>query len=417
EPDVLGGKGHPFSSCNRDNSFPTETTIDEASLRAVTYYDDYAFPHASESDFAFVDELESRSYYANMKGEVTGTMVKNLSDNSWLKSISYFDEQYRPIYTVTENHLGGTDRLTLTYENAVRNEVTVQLLKHSTSTENHTIREEFTYDHVGRLLSVTHQVDTDPVVTIAAHQYNALGELTQKQLHGSGVAALQTVDYRYHIRGWLEKINELTDTEDYFAQEFYYEKDNHNFNGNIREVVWKQAGSPEKRYTYTYDAADQLTGAQYSYRDGTGTWTSGAYQLPNVSYDGNGNITALKREGAVGGLTKILDDLTYSYQGNQLVAVDEQNLGEASYGFIDGASTTTEYQYDAAGNLTRDDNKGVTGISYDPLLNLPLQVTINGQGTIQYTYDAAGTRLSQTIRDTGGNIISSTDYVGVFEYQ
>ncbi|MGB3182937.1 MAG: DUF6443 domain-containing protein, partial [Cyclobacteriaceae bacterium] len=47
-------------------------------------------------------------------------------------------------------------------------------------------------------------------VTLAKNEYNALGELINKKLHSTdeGQSWLQDTDYRYNIRGWLERIND-----------------------------------------------------------------------------------------------------------------------------------------------------------------------------------------------------------------
>ena len=50
-------------------------------------------------------------------------------------------------------------------------------------------------------------------------------------------------------------------------------------------------------------------------------------------YDLNGNIKKLQRKGSTG---SFLDNLTYSYIGNQLWSVDEDITGDKNAGFIDG---------------------------------------------------------------------------------
>jgi len=103
-----------------------------------------------------------------------------------------------------------------------------------------------------------------------------------------------------------------------------------------------------------------------------------------------------------------MDILGYTYDaGNKLVKVTD--IGNATYGFKDGANLTTEYLYDANGNLKTDANKNITAIQYN-YLNLPTQVTINGQN-ILYVYDATGVKLRKTVNTT------TTDYTGNFIYE
>ncbi|MGB3852103.1 MAG: DUF6443 domain-containing protein [Tunicatimonas sp.] len=398
-----GGVGY-----NLSQGFPS---VSEASIRSVSYYDNYSFPHASQAAYG----AGGTSHRSAVKSLMTGSMTRKLDDNTWLKDVTYYDEQYRPIVTASDNHQGGTDRLTTTYRNAVNDEVLSTTLTHN-GQENHTITQGYTYDHMGRLTGETHRLDQGATMTLATHTYNVLGQRVQKQMN----SGQQTVDYRYHIRGWLTKINELGSSDDFFAQELFYDYGfaQKQYNGNLAGVQWSRAGGQQHAYGYVYDEADRLTGADYRHRPAAGGWaaTPGNYTVDQVSYDRNGNIQRLKRYGQVQELQYALDDLDYDYSGNRLTAVNESGDGQAELGFKDAGSGNDEYAYDAGGNLTQDQNKGITNITYDALLNLPLVVSLN-TGTIRYTYDAAGNRLSQRTEDENGVLLSETDYLGAFEYR
>ena len=399
----------------RGYSNQTFPSVSEATLRTVTYYDRYTFPHASAGGFSFSDDIAARSQRREVVGQVTGALTRKLDDNSWLRSVTYYDEQYRPIQALTENHLGGRDRITTEYRNTVNSDLLSTKRVHSSSNGNRALTQNYTYDHTGRLLSVTHQLDNQPAVTLAAHEYNALGELVEKQLGGGQ----QTVDYRYNIRGWLTRINELGSVNDYFSQRLHYDFgfEKKSYNGNVAGVQWQRAGGQAHAYGYLYDAANRVIGADYRQRAEVGSWATepGSFSVDKVSYDRNGNIGELKRYGEQDERLYLWDDLSYTYRGNQLLAV--QDAGEAETGFVDGASSVAEYAYDGSGNLTRDDNKGITSITYDPVLNLPTEVVIDGRGTIKYTYDAAGTKLRQQVIPTDGSPTKTTDYVSGFHYQ
>ena len=183
----------------------------------------------------------------------------------------------------------------------------------------------------------------------------------------------------------------MDDAKDYFAQELYYDYgfEEKQYNGNLAGVQWKNADGSQQAYGYLYDEVNRITGADYRSRQGS-SWAeqAGSHSLDGVSYDKNGNIETLKRYGKVNGLTYILDELSYGYQGNRLASVADD--GEQSVGFVDGETQSSrEYGYDASGNMTSDSNKGISSTSYDPVLNLPLEV-VTKTGTIQYAYNAAG---------------------------
>ena len=88
--------------------------------------------------------------------------------------------------------------------------------------------------------------------------------------------------------------------------------------------------------------------------------------------------------------------------GNQLKSVNDAITTMAynnSFEFKNGANATTEYMYDANGNLTKDLNKNITDIQYN-FLNLPDTVTFSDGSTISYLYSADGVKL-RTIHKIG----------------
>ncbi|MCF2875586.1 hypothetical protein L1265_12780, partial [Tenacibaculum sp. Cn5-1] len=221
---------------------------------------------------------------------------------------------------------------------------------------------------------------------------------------------LQTVDYKYNVRGWLKNINQDTNTNDgdLFNFTLAYNKPTSGdalFNGNISQTSWNtlNTDTSSKIYSYSYDALNRILGA---------TGVNGSnYNVSGITYDKNGNILSLIRNGHTNvGATSfgVMDNLVYSYDnGNKLTKVLDN--GNDIYGFKDGANTTTEYTYDANGNMKTDANKGITNIVYNHL-NLPTQVTIGGQN-ITYTYDAAGMKLKKVVNGT------TTEYAGNYMYE
>lgn len=94
-----------------------------------------------------------------------------------------------------------------------------------------------------------------------------------------------------------------------------------------------------------------------------------------------------------------VDDLTLTYNGNQLKKVEDaadEILNEQSYDFHDGADNATEYAYDSNGNVIRDDNRGLTDITYN-VLNLPSHIEVGSDEASEairdYIYDGAGKKL------------------------
>ncbi|MCL6275433.1 DUF6443 domain-containing protein [Muricauda sp. 2012CJ35-5] len=258
---------------------------------------------------------------------------------------------------------------------------------------------------------------------IVFNQFDEMGQLESKKVGGDSATdfnsaqGLQTVDYRYNVRGWLTDINDVTNTtpDKLFNYNIVYNGGvNPLYNGNISSTQWRTDNTDKglKRYDYTYDALNRITSAISSDTN---------YNLDWVGYDKNGNIGKLKRKGHINALADqfgLMDDLTYSYSANQLQAVDDDSLASSTQGFVDRVEQTTEYYYDDNGNMTKDDNKGVTNITYN-YLNLPTLVEVNNSdhtGTISYIYDATGTKLKKTL--SAGTIGTTvTEYAGNYVYQ
>ena len=146
--------------------------------------------------------------------------------------------------------------------------------------------------------------------------------------------------------------------------------------------------------------------------------TPTAFRRTLRGYDKNGNIKSLQRYGQTGASAYgLLDNLTFTLNGNQLSGVDDAVTASAYGGgfeFKDGVKQANEYAYDANGNLTKDLNKGITGISYN-CLNLPNAVTFSVGSTITYTYGADGTKL-RTVHKIG-SATTTTDYCGNVIYE
>src|SRR5258706_6672968 len=113
-----------------------------------------------------------------------------------------------------------------------------------------------------------------------------------------------------------------------------------------------------------------------------------------------------------------MDSLKYNYgtgnaRGNQLISI--RDAGNISQGFVDGNTAGADYIYDANGNMTVDNNKAITAISYNHL-NLPAVVTKTAGNYINYTYDASGRKLSRQLY-TSGVLKKKCDYMGEFYYE
>ncbi|WP_108808290.1 DUF6443 domain-containing protein [Aquimarina spinulae] len=378
-------------------------------LHTINYYDDYGFDLAGLTNPGTV---YNEAITDQTKTLPTGSKVRVLDTYDWITTVTWYDNKSRPIYVASKNeYLNTTDIVATQLDFVGKVEQTKSTHTKGSNAAIVTI-DTFTYDHMGRALTQTQKINTQAVETIVENTYDALGQLERKKTGGG----LQEVDYKYNVRGWLTKINDPNTTlgNKLFAFKINYNTPQHGatalFNGNISETTWKTANdNVERHYKYSYDNLNRITDANYNSQDNSEQdW----FRVFGITYDKNGNLKSLKRhkKGNVA-----LDYLSYTYDtGNKLLTVEEQIDGAS--GFEDGTNTNDDYTYDANGNMTIDQNKGITGITYNHL-NLPKTVTINNAshtGNIAYIYDATGVKLKK-ITTEGSSLI--TEYAGSYVYK
>lgn len=404
-----------------NRSYPTASSI---KIHTINYYDDYEFYRAGTALPQNIPAVYGVPLTSNVKGLPTGTKVFVLGTaNTWITTVTYYNDKARPIYVYTKNdYLGTTDFVQTKLD--FTGKVLETYRSHNKTDDalpTQARKDVFTYDHADRLKTQTQYLNHSTTgERIVSNTYDALGQLKSKGVGGkASQSRLQTIDYKYNVRGWLQKINQDTNNDnDLFNFTLRYDNPTTGtplFNGNISQTSWNSlsADSSIKTYTYSYDALNRITGAD----DNTGH-----YNLNFVSYDKNGNIASLKRKGhltafpnpSTAGHWGLMDNLIYSYDsGNKLTKVTDS--GNATYGFKDGTNLATEYMYDANGNMLTDANKGITAISYNHL-NLPTQVSKGVTGVINFVYDAVGTKLEKKVSVVGGGV-TTTQYAGSYIYK
>ncbi|VXB14342.1 RHS repeat domain-containing protein [Chryseobacterium sp. 8AT] len=333
-------------------------------------------------------------------------------------------------YTKTESELdfSGTPKQIKTYHKRL-----------SSDTEK-VITENFTYDHQNRLLTHTHQVDSNPMEYLAQNKYNELSQLEYKKVGGtSSNTPLQQIDYAYNIRGWMTKINNPNDLSggDLFGYEIKYQNPVNTsqspakFNGNIAEIDWKTTNDGVmRRYGYQYDGLNRLL--KGIYQEPQSSVPQNNFYNEEQSYDLSGNILTLRRNQAAydGSTALLLDNLNYNYNGNKLTSVTDTSGNYGGYPDVGGNTI----DYDANGNMKTQKDKGILQIDYN-LLNLPKEVKFDATYIIRnkvtgeseernvrtnYLYRADGTKLKKKyiyfFNKGNSERIVTTDYLDGFQY-
>ncbi|PSL45740.1 YD repeat-containing protein [Chitinophaga niastensis] len=423
--------------------------LDPSTLTPLTYtfYDDYSYtgvlapqtgdfnkPQAGSNPYA--EPVTAVS--AMTKGLVTGAKVRVVGTNTWLTTSTYYNDKGRVIQLLSENINNGVDVVTSLYDFNGKQLSTYQHHNnpHSKATPDMRLLTNMSYDAVGRLTSISKQVNDDAAKVIVQNSYNELGQLMTKTLG----ANLESLTYDYNIRGWLKGINksyaQSGSAGHYFGTELHYDYGytQSQYNGNIAGITWRSKSDNQWRsYGYNYDAANRLLKGDFTQNNSGWNNTAGvnfSMQMGDglnysTAYDANGNILGMTQQGLKGTSSAPIDKLSYVYlaNSNKLQGVtDAANDPSSTLGDFKevNGTGTNDYAYDANGNLTQDANKNIpaSGISYNHL-NLPTGITITGKGNIQYLYDAAGNKLRKTVTDNTVTPAKTTvtDYIGGVVYQ
>ena len=344
------------------------------------------------------------------RGSLTGSAVTVFGSSTKIYKAFYYDIKGRMTKSVQNNLLSGYDITSTVYTFSDK----PSGVSHTHTASGKTTRTEvytYTYDHADRISKVRHSLGGTSI-TLYDATYDNFGRLLTKQYHGTSTNKLT---YAYNLRSWLTGISGTC-----FTQNLYYNTGvgTAKYNGSISSMTWKSGNESTVRgYKFTYDGLDRVLNATYGETASIST-NANRFSENVTGYDKNGNIKSLQRYGQTGASAYgLIDNLTFTLNGNQLSRVDDAVMASAYGGgfeFKDGVKQVGEYTYDANGNLTKDLNKGITDIQYN-CLNLPSAVTFSDGSTITYVYAADGTKL-RTVHKIGG-ATTTTDYCGNVVYE
>ena len=383
-------------------------------LLSVNYYDEYPpdAPAAPENILGQPLMASATAGGKSTKSLPLAVYLKNIENDDWSRTFTYYDQKARVIGTLHHNYLVGYTQIQMELDFAGVVQKTHTYHKRDTKSPEVKIEERFVYDHQNRLVKHFHKINGRNEELLLENIYDELGRLSKKKVGGSEGSPLQEVDYAYNIRGWLTSVNQPQNLgKDLFGFELKYQnpvsngKDTPKYNGNISQMDWKTRSNNEelRRYTYQYDDLNRLTKSFYSkplaVQPNTGSYDE------YLSYDVNGNIKTLSRFGDMDKPQAVkIDELSYTYIGNQLVKVSDNSQNPSGYPIGGGV-----IPYDENGNMMNHNDKGISYIGYNHL-NLPSAVFWNGKQTF-YLYRADGVKVK---KDFPGKV---TDYLDGFQYE
>ena len=453
-PDEVWGSGGGYNG----GSFPTIANPSGNDVQHYTFYDQYDFVAALNTNFNFDAANAYHAKHSSAKGLQTGSVAYNQADhNQYFMSASYFDTKNRPIQSFETHVLSPTlpDRTVVEY-NFSGDILLSRMLLRNVNEADKTLFKQYTYDHVGRKTEFKLGINGANPETVAKYFYDAIGRQSTKWIYpnrtyqkadslldyinrppnpepntvdlanravnllpgtlidttylacidtlniSSGtVIGMQKIDYQYYIRG-LQNCTNCTANEpellaaenDFFASKLEWETAGR-FDGNIGKQSWRNKKDYAlKSYVHDFDAFSRLKSASYS---GNGEED---YSLTNINYDKNGNTLNLLRKGFTGSNFGSIDDLTYSYSGNKLTKIDDAVTGNLNTKDFRDSTAATDYSYWPNGNLKSDLNKGISQIEYNTYLNKPKKITYFNGSELNFNYDGSGMLIQRYITDS-----------------
>ena len=223
-------------------------------------------------------------------GLQTGKKVKNLETGEFYTTAIYYDDRARVIQTLSQQQIGATVRSSTAYN--FEDQPTHSLMTNSLSS-NYRVQRIYNYNVIGQVASISHKTGSGTAKTIVQYTYDDLGRQVGKTFPTVASTANQTSTY--NIRGWAKCINSPTGTDPLFGMELFYESGatTNLWNGNITRMNWKGRDNVGRRYNYSYDPAGRITGSAYTVPSATAQ--NNRYNISGITYDPNGDITAMQR--------------------------------------------------------------------------------------------------------------------------
>lgn len=377
-----------------DTGFSNPSTLQLVSpeFEAVYYYDNYDFFNVPAfSNYGYVNQMK-KTANTNAMGLQTGSIVM-ASNGEKLYRVNYYTEKGLA-YDTRQSMLGGKLLLSRSNYSFTDNPLrTVYELRQGARIDSIVFENRYNQNN-DALMSTTISYNGAPACSVSTLEYDKLGRLVKNTLPNKA----GNIEYEYDIRNAVTKIQSNTYSEAIGYEGLY--------NGNIASTEnfygdYEEAGS----YAYEYDVLNRMTKATFS--------NNNKYS-EEADYDDNSNILHLKRWGKHNdGNYKKIDDLTYSYLGNQLSNIEDkagQLVYDGSFDFKE-SGTSENYAYNTNGSMTFDPNKGLT-IDYSDMGH-PKKMTFNNGNTTEYTYSIEGEKL-KVEWNTANTTTNRVEYVGPF---
>lgn len=147
----------------------------------INYYDDYIdLPTGLAT--AVTNKHYTVAFSTKTKGLPTVSKVRvlDVTPQKWITTVTYYDDKARPVYVYTHNEYLETTDVIETKLNFTGQVLETTSTHAKTGQTTITTVDAYTYDHAGRLIEQTNNINNAVSNSIVKHNYDELGQLESK---------------------------------------------------------------------------------------------------------------------------------------------------------------------------------------------------------------------------------------------
>jgi RHS repeat-associated protein len=186
-PTQIGGDSQIYYS--NSNTYPSAPL----EVLTVNYYDSYVdYTGLSLPTVVYDQKTTQNSTVATTaQGLPTVSRVRILGQSpaQWTTSLTAYDSRGRAIYSDSHNDFLESRSILRSKLDLITGKPVETWSVHTKTVQpSMSIKDYFTYDHMGRMLSQKQQIGTEPLQLIAENQYDELGQLVRKNVGGETLA-------------------------------------------------------------------------------------------------------------------------------------------------------------------------------------------------------------------------------------
>lgn len=367
--------------------------VADIDIEIVNYYDSYEFigkwTSLANSSYYYDSHLADNTYAV---GSLTGQMVAT-SDGHMLYNTFYYDQKGR---VIDERHSTLYDKMYKVISEYSFTDKPTRITKVIPTNQLIGAREcalttSYTYNPNNDQLQTTSIQcgDNGTSHVVSSLTYDDLGRIATDYREEIN----DTIRYSQDLHGWTKGISGR-----YFTERLHY-ADNEEipcFNGDISSQEWIASDDSLRVYSFIYNANDMLGSAIYK-NITAGPSHNSRYDEKYIIYNSNGAITHLYRKGLRNsGTYGYIDMLTYTYDGEKVRKISDGVSSILSYSgafeYQNNNTTGDDFEYNSAGMLIRDKDKGISLIGYNNI-GLVDSIVFNSGAKVVYVYSMTGEKL------------------------